>query len=192
MRSAVRIGSVVVGVVSLVAVADARPPRLARGEQPRIAHIVEAAPDWVAACPLTLVQDDPETFAVGASCGAFETLMFERKRLDAKEFEERVRDEAQEAGANLSPISIATSLGQATGFTFVLADKQSVNTYVMVRRPGTPVARPGPSDMLSCTSAVGADPLARCKAALEAIGRSSVVRSGRSGFPRAAGDRAGS
>ncbi|MBL0213374.1 MAG: hypothetical protein IPQ07_05795 [Myxococcales bacterium] len=179
-------------VGSLVAVAHARPPRLARGEQPRMAHIVENTPDWVAACPLTVVQEDPETFAVGASCGAFETMMFERKRLDAKEFEERVRDEAQEAGAALVGITIPTALGPATGFTFVLQDKQSVNTYVMVRRPGAQGSKPGPSDMLSCTSAVGTDPLARCKAALEALGRSSVVRSGRGGFPRAAGERAGS
>ncbi len=176
----------------LAMVANARPPRLARGEQPRMAHIVENTPDWVAECPLTVVQDDPETFAVGASCGAFETMMFERKRLDAKEFAERVHDEAQEAGAALVAITIATAQGPATGFTFVLQDKQSVNTYVMVRRPGAQGTKPGPSDMLSCTSAVGTDPLARCKAALEALGRSSVVRSGRAGFPRAAGERAGS
>lgn len=185
--------AVVVGVSSLVAgLAYARPPRLARGEQPRIEHVVDNAPAWAASCPLTLVQDDVDTFAVGASCGAFETMMFERKVLDGAEFEERVRDEAQEAGATLTAITIPTALGPATGFTFVLADRQSSNTYVMVRRAGTAGKKPGPSDMLTCTTSVGTDPLARCKTALEALGRSSLVKSGRGGFPRAAGERAGS
>ncbi len=182
------VASVCMGV-SLLGVADARPPRLARGEQPRVGHVVDGAADWLAACPLTLVQDDPDTFAVGASCGAFETLMFERKRIDAKEFDERVRDEAQEAGANLIAITIPTVLGPATGYTFTMQDKQSVNTYVMVRRAG---AKSAPSDLFTCTSAVGKQPLERCKAALETFGRSSVVRSGRGGFPRAVGDRTGS
>lgn len=180
-------------VVALVTVADARPPRLARGEQPRIEHVVDNAPEWAKACPITLVQDDPEAFSVGASCGPFETLMFERKRLDAQEFEERVRDEAQEAGSALTAITIPTALGTATGYTFVLQDRQGANTYVMVRRPGS---KTGPSDFLSCTSGEpvdrGSGQLARCKAALEALGRSSVVRNGRGGFPRAARDRAGS
>lgn len=184
-----RIALGVVAVLSLVAVADARPQRLARGEQPRIEHIVDAAPEWAKACPITLVQDDQDAFAVGASCGAFETMMFERKHIDAREFEERVRDEAQEAGAALTAISIPTALGTATGFSFVLQDRQGANTYVMVRRPGT---KKGPSDVLTCTSGTAKDQLARCTAGLEAIGRSSVVRTGRGGFPRAAGGRGGS
>ncbi len=178
-----------VALVSLVAMADARPPRLARGEQPRIEHIVDAAPEWAKACPITLVQSEQDAFAVGASCGPFETLMFERKHLDAKEFEERVRDEAQEAGSALTAIAIPTALGTATGYTFVLQDRHGANTYVMVRRPGT---KTGPSDFLSCTSGEPKAQLERCKAALEALGRSSVVRNGRGGFPRAAGDRTGS
>jgi hypothetical protein len=177
-----------VAVVSLVGVASARPPRLARGEQPRIEHVVDNAPDWAKACPITLVQNDQDAFAVGASCGAFETMMFERKHLDAKEFEERVRDEAQEAGAALTAITIPTALGTATGYTFVLQDRQGANTYVMVRRAGT---KTGPSDILTCTSGAK-DQLARCKSGLEALGRSSLVTTGRGSFPRAAGDRGGS
>ena len=184
-----RIALGVVTVVSLVGVADARPPRLARGEQPRLEHIVDNAPEWAKACPLTLVQDDPDSFSVGASCGPFETMMVERKHLGAKEFEERVHDEAQEAGAALTAIAIPTALGTATGFTFVLQDRQGANTYVMVRRAGT---KTGPSDVLTCTSGTAKDQLARCKSALEALGRSSVVKSGRGGFPRAVGERAGS
>lgn len=184
---------VVAGVVMVVGLAQARPPRLrlGAGEQPRIEHVVDGAPEWLAACPITLVQNDPDTFAVGASCGAFETLMFERKRIDAKEFEERVRDEAQEAGAALVAITITTALGPAIGYTFVLPDRHGpagTNTYVMVRRAG---AKNAPNDLLTCTSGEKGDQLARCKAALEAVGRSSIVKNGRGGFPRAAGERAG-
>ena len=179
----------VVAVVSLVAVANARPPRLARGEQPWVEHVVDNAPEWAKACPITLVQNDQDAFAVGASCGAFETMMFERKHLDANEFEERVRDEAQEAGAALTAITIPTALGTATGYTFVLQDRQGANTYVMVRRAGT---KTGPSDILTCTSGAAKDQLARCKSGLEALGRSSLVTTGRGSFPRAAGDRGGS
>jgi hypothetical protein len=187
-----RIGVAIVACLVVSSNASARPPRLERGEQPRVEHIVDGAPAWFASCPLTLVEDDPETLAVGASCGAFETMMFERKRLDAKEFEERVRDEAQEAGAELTAIVIPTALGPATGYAFVLQDRQGANTYVMVRRPGTQQgSKSGPSDLLSCTSGVKSDQLGRCKAALEGLGRSSVVKSGRGGFPRAAGERAG-
>jgi hypothetical protein len=180
----------VVGALLFVAgVAHARPPRLAKGEQPRIEHVVDGAPEWARACPITLVQDVPETFAVGASCGAFETMMFERKRMSADEFEARVHDEAQEAGAAMVPVSIPTALGPATGFAFVLEDREGPNTYVMLRRPG---AKNAPSDLLSCTSgAKTGDQLARCKAALEAIGKSSLVKNGRAGFPRAAGERPG-
>ncbi|MBA3462604.1 MAG: hypothetical protein H0T46_21795 [Deltaproteobacteria bacterium] len=190
MRNAVRVAGVVM-VVGVVGAAHARPPRLTSGEQPRIEHIVEGAPEWLAACPITLVQADPDTFAVGASCGAFETLMFERKRIDAKEFEERVRDEAQEAGAALVAITIPTALGPATGYAFVLPDRHGpagTNTYVMVRRAG---AKNAPNDLLTCTSGAKGDQLARCKTALEAVGRSSIVKNGRGGFPRAAGERAG-
>ena len=89
----------------------------------------------------------------------------------------------------MTAVSIPTALGPATGFAFVLQDREGPNTYVMVRRPG---AKNAPSDMLSCTSGAKAgDQLARCKAALESIGKSSLVRSGRAGFPRAAGERAG-
>jgi hypothetical protein len=187
MRIAPRVGAAV-AVVVLCGVADARPPRLARGEQARVEHIVDNAPEWAKACPITLVQDDQDSFSVGASCGPFETMMFERKHLDAKEFEERVHDEAQEAGAALTAIAIPTALGTATGFTFVLQDRQGANTYVMVRRAGT---KTGPSDVMTCTSGARKDQLARCTSALEALGRSSVVKTGRSGFPRAAGARAG-
>lgn len=185
-----RIALGVVGTLFVVgASAHARPPRLAKGEQPRIEHVVDGAPDWLRVCPLTLVQDVSEAFAVGASCGAFETMMFERKRLDAGEFEARVRDEAQEAGAPLQAITIPTALGPATGYAFVLEDREGPNTYVMVMRPG---AKKAPSDVLTCTSGVkSGDQLARCKAALEAVGKSSLVRTGRAGFPRAAGERAG-
>jgi hypothetical protein len=184
-----RIALGAVAMVSVVGVAQARPPRLARGEQPRIEHIVDSAPEWAKACPITLVQNDQDSFSVGASCGPFETMMFERKHLDAKEFEARVRDEAQEAGAALTAITIPTALGPATGYTFVLQDRQAANTYVMVRRTGS---KTGPSDVLTCTSGTPKDQLARCKSALEALGRSSIVKRGRSGYPRAAGDRAGS
>ncbi|MEO7097376.1 MAG: hypothetical protein ABI175_29210 [Polyangiales bacterium] len=182
----------VVAVVSLVGTVHARPPRLARGEQPRVEHVVDNAPEWAKACPITLVQDDQDAFAVGASCGPFETMMFERKHIDAKEFEERVRDEAQEAGAALTAIAIPTALGTATGFTFVLQDRHGENTYLMVRRAGT---KTGPSDILTCTSGTGVDgsrQLARCKSGLEALGRSSLVTTGRGSFPRAAGVRGGS
>ena len=181
----------VAGVLLVVGAAHARPPRLGKGEQPRVAHIVDGAPEWLAACPITLVQADPDTFAVGASCGAFETLMFERKRIDAKEFEARVHDEAQEAGATLVAITIPTALGPATGYSFVLPDRHGhtgTNTYVMVRRAG---AKNAPDDLLTCTSGEKGDQLARCKTALEAVGRSSIVKNGRGGFPRAAGERAG-
>ena len=184
-----RIALGVVGTLFAVGLVHARPPRLAKGEQPRIEHIVDGAPEWLRACPITLVQADPETFAVGASCGAFETMMFERKRMSGDEFEARVHDEAQEAGAPLVPVTIPTAFGAATGFAFVLQDREGPNTYVMVRRPG---AKNAPSDLLSCTSGAKAgDQLARCKSALEAIGKSSIVTSGRAGFPRAAGERAG-
>jgi hypothetical protein len=189
MRNALAVAGVVVVVGS--GLAQARPPRLAKGEQPRIEHVVDGAPDWLAACPITLVQNDPDTFGVGASCGAFETLMFERKRIDAKEFEERVRDEAQEVGAALVAITIPTALGPATGYAFVLPDRHGqadTNTYVMVRRAG---AKNAASDLLSCTSGEKGDQLARCKTALETLGRSSIVKNGRGGFPRAAGERAG-
>ena len=185
-----RIALGVVGALSLViGIADARPPRLAKGEQPRIEHVVDGAADWLRACPITLVQDDPETFGVGASCGAFETMMLERRRMSAEEFEARVHDEAQEAGAPLVPVAISTALGPATGFAFVLQDREGPNTYVMLRRAG---AKNAPSDLLTCTSgAKTGDQLARCKAALESIGKSSLVKNGRAGFPRAAGERAG-
>ena len=185
-----RIALGVVGTLVLVGLAEARPPRLAPGEQPRIEHAVDGAPEWLRTCPITLVQDHPETFAVGASCGAFETMMLERRRMSADEFEARVQDEAQEAGAPLVAVTIPTALGPATGFAFVLDDREGPNTYVMVRRPG---AKNAPSDLLTCTSgAKSGDQLARCKTALESIGKSSLVRSGRAGFPRAAGQRAGS
>lgn len=186
-----RIALGVVGTLALVAGnGHARPPRLAKGEQPRIEHVVDGAPEWARACPLTLVQDDPETFAVGASCGAFETMMFERKRLSAAEFEARVHDEAQEAGASLVAITIPTALGVATGYSFVLQDREGPNTYVMVRRPG---AKNAPSDLLTCTSgAKTGDQLARCRTALESLGKSALVRRGKAGFPHAAGERAGS
>jgi hypothetical protein len=181
---------VVVTLCFVAGTSSARPPRLAKGEQPRLEHVVDGAPAWARACPITLVQDTPETLAVGASCGAFETMMFERKRLSADEFEARVHDEAQEAGAPLVAVTIPTALGPATGYAFVLEDRRGPNTYVMVRRPG---AKNAPSDLLTCTSgATSGDQLARCKAALESLGKSSLVRSGKAGFPRAAGDRAGS
>ena len=186
-----RIALGVVGTLCVVAgsgAVDARPPRLAKGEQPRIEHVVDGAPEWVRACPITLVQADPETFAVGASCGAFETMMFERRRMSADEFEARVHDEAQEAGAPLLAVTIPTAQGTATGYAFVLDDREGPNTYVMVRRPG---AKNAPSDLLTCTSGAKGDQLARCRAALESIGKSSLVRNGRAGFPRAAGERAG-
>lgn len=185
-----RIAMGVVGTLCLIGSAHARPPRLAKGEQPRIEHVVDGAPEWARTCPITLVADVPEVFAVGASCGAFETMMFERRRLDASEFEARVHDEAQEAGAPLLAVAIPTALGPATGYAFVLEDREGPNTYVMVRRPG---AKNAPSDLFTCTSgAKSGDQLARCKAALEALGKSSLVRSGKAGFPRAAGERAGS
>ncbi len=187
-----RIALGLVGMLLLVGHATARPPRLAlrKGDQPRIEHIVDGAPEWARACPITLVQDDPETFSVGASCGAFETMMFERKRLTAAEFEARVHDEAQEAGAPLTAITIPTALGTATGYAFVLEDREGANTYVMVRRPG---AKNAPSDLLTCTSgAKSGDQLARCKGVLESLGKSSLVKNGKAGFPRAAGERAGS
>jgi hypothetical protein len=171
------------------AIALARPPRLARGEQPRIEHVADAAPAWLAACPLTLVQDDADTFAVGATCGPFDTMLLERKVIDADELAERARDVAVEADAQMTAIAIPTALGTATGYTFVLQDREGANTYVMVRRAGA--TKKAPSDVLTCTSGGPGDQLARCKAALETLGRSSLVRSGRAGFPRAAGDRAG-
>ena len=46
-------------------------------ELQRIEHIVDGAPAWFASCPLTLVEDDPETLAVGQEVELVLTTLYE-------------------------------------------------------------------------------------------------------------------
>ncbi len=144
-------------------------------DRPRLEQFAPNAPAWAKDCTLDLVQIDEDAFSVAVNCRGSEELLFERRAMTTREFDARVEAEASD-GAPLSKITLATSRGAAVGY----ATTFDGGAHVLVRR-----ANPkGASDVYACTSTAEREQLARCKALVDVVGHSTVIRRGAAAFAR--------